>query len=330
MSRESNPTIVMLSKAQYPEFRGGQNRALTLTAFLWFGVLLALFLLRWTLRAQNPVDEWLLGPLVFVWIGWSQASLNNGFHEAVHDNFGERHRDWLALVLLGFPTGFTLQYRDVHLRHHQRVGDPEHDPDFATYANFPKSRMQFLARLLFMGSGLAAAQQLVRRNLRSSSAVLNKKRREPIPVSELAGLFATQALICAGFALWFAGSGGLLMYVLFWLLPLGMVAKLAKSTRAFCEHGSPSHTYVLRTITGRSWQTATLGMYGFHYHGEHHLYPWVPYAKLPALRKRLATELEEDPETREGRYEFFEGGYFALLASWFRELPWRAAEQASK
>ena len=68
-------------------------------------------------------------------------------------------------------------------------------------------------------------------------------------------------------------------------------------------------------------------MYGFHYHAEHHLFPWVPYARLGALHERLAPELVEDAETHQGVYELFDGGYFGLLAHWFRELPWSAAPE---
>ena len=56
--------------------------------------------------------------------------------------------------------------------------------------------------------------------------------------------------------------------------------------------------------------------------GEHHLYPWVAYPKLPSLQARLAGELEAEPVTRDGRYEHHDGGYFDLLGKWFREMPW--------
>ena len=312
----------MLSKAEYAEFRGGQGASLALTAWLWAGVVLAVAVLRLLLELESSLAFWIAAPFVFVWIGWSQASLNNGFHEAVHDNLGAPHRERTALWLLGFPTFFTSNYRAVHMRHHQRVGDPEHDPDFRTYAGFPRSKWQFLGRLFVMGSGLAAARQLLTRNLRSSSAVLRKPQASGASRLEWVGLAVTQLVLLGAFTATFAGVGGGWMYVAFWLLPLGTVAKLAKSTRAFCEHGSPDHVYVLRTITGTFWQTATLGMYGFHYHGEHHLYPWVAYPRLPSLQARLASELEPDPMTRDGRYEHHAGGYFDLLAKWFRELPW--------
>ncbi len=167
-----------LAKTEYESYRGGQSAALWLTARLWLGVVASLLALRAALDSDHLGLIVPACALVFVAIGWSQASLNNGFHEAVHENVGAPHRDWLSLLLLGFPTFFTLQYRTVHLRHHLKVGDPLEDPDFATYGSFPRSRWQLISRLIFMGSGLAAAKQLWTRNLRSGAAVTGKSDGE--------------------------------------------------------------------------------------------------------------------------------------------------------
>ncbi len=318
MNTQANtPTATFLSKEEFDAYKGGQNAALWLTAGLWG------FLVLLLLALGAAIDTWTVyvpaGLLVFVLVGWVQASLSNGFHEAVHYNFGEKHSDLLSLVLLGYPTFFTLNYRTVHMQHHRWFGDPEQDPDYATFTPFPRTRGEFLKRLFFMGSGIAAARQLLTRNLRPRKKLARSAKGGR--GAELLGLALTQLAILGLYA-WILSP---IHYLLFWVLPLGTVGKLAKSTRAFCEHGSPDRGWVLRTITGTPLQTGTLGMYGFHYHGEHHFYPWVPYPRLEALYRRHLSELEK-PEYRarhEGEYEALEGGYFRLLWKWFMDLPWR-------
>ena len=322
MSTQHNTaTATFLTKEEFDTYKGGQNAALRLTAALW-GFLVLLLI---GFAAVIETGQWLwivpAGAVVFVLVGWVQASLSNGFHEAVHYNFGEKHSDAASLFLLGYPTFFTLNYRTVHMQHHRYFGDPEKDPDYKTFTPFPRTRGEFLKRLFFMGSGIAAAHQLLTKNLKPQKQLSRStKSTGGGRGKELAGLVLTQLVILGLYSLilspWY--------YLFFWVAPLGTVGKLAKSTRAFCEHGSPDREWVLRTITGSPLQTGTLGMYGFHFHGEHHLYPWVPYPRLEALYHRHLRE-HEDPAYRAehgSEYEFFDGGYFRLLWKWFQDLPW--------
>ena len=320
-----------LDKSEFEAYQGGQDASLRLTAALWAFVVLVFAGMRLALASGSAWVFVPAGVLAFLAIGWAQASLSNGFHEAVHYNFGRRHRDALALALLGYPTFFTLNYRTVHMQHHRAVGDPREDPDFATFSPFPRTRGELLHRLLYMGSGIAAAKQLLTRNLKRTPGLARSKRKgRGGHARELAGLAIVQVAILG---LVWGILGSPLYYLLFWILPLGTVGKLAKSTRAFCEHGSPDRAFVLRTITGTPLQTGTLGMYGFHYHGEHHLYPWVPWARLGALHRQHLRALEQDARYRaehDPAFEVFEGGYFRLLWKWFRELSWqRPGEVAS-
>ncbi len=334
--------MTSLTKAEFPTYQGGQDKALWLTAALWALALGSLVGLRFVFASGSAWGTPLAFLAVFVLVGWCQASLSNGFHEAVHRNFGKNHKEWLSLALLGYPTFFTMQYRTVHLQHHLKGGDREDDPDFATYGRFPKSRLEMLGRFFMMGSGLAAAQQLLTKNLRSGEVAAGRLKKDEgsgdapataAPTGDLLGLAAVQLTLLAFFTAVFGPLFGYLygplFYVALWILPLGTVAKLIKATRSFCEHGSRDRDYVLRTITGKPWQTGTLGMYGFNFHAEHHLYPWVPYASLSALHDRLASDLASEPETHQGEYVLFEGGYFGLLVHWFKELPWRAPAESS-
>lgn len=313
-----------LAKREYETYQGGRNASLWVTAGIYAALVGALAAYGYV-RAGASLELTIgAGVLLFAFIGWAQASLSNGFHEAAHHNLFEGQNDRVAAILTGYPVFFTLGYRTTHMQHHLKFGDPELDPDFATFHPFPRTRWRLLQRLVWMGSGLAAGLQLMHRNLRPQS----KSSKGGASKADFVGLVVVQASIFGAFAL----TLGPLEYLLFWILPLGTVAKLCKSTRAFCEHGSPDRPYVLRTITGKPWQTNTLGMYGFHFHGEHHLYPWAPYARLDALFKRHQEALA-DPFYRAqiaAEYEWFDGGYLRLLVKWFRELPWSLPAEAEE
>lgn len=338
-----------LPKSEYDAYRHGQNAAFRLTVILWALILGSLFGLGALAQSTLPlVAKVPIGAALFVFLGWLQASISNGFHEACHENLieghGKRPKFWdrVSAILLGYPTFFTLTYREVHTQHHVKGGDPTEDPDVVTYGGFPRSRMEMLGRFATMATGVSAAQQVLRRvfgardgdSVEAKLAAARKQRAarhgSATPMGELPWLVATQLGIVALFLGIFGWPWGLAWYVGFWILPLGTIAKTVKASRSFCEHGAPDNVFVLRTITGKPWQLGTLGMYGFSYHAEHHLYPWVPYSKLPELHERLKADILATGETRLGKYELFEGGYFALLAKWFSDLPWTAPPAAAE
>ena len=85
--------MTSLTKAEFPAYQGGQDRALVLTAALWGLLIGGLFGLDAAVASGNA---WVIAASaagVFVLVGWCQASLSSGFHGAVHQNFGSRHSD---------------------------------------------------------------------------------------------------------------------------------------------------------------------------------------------------------------------------------------------
>jgi fatty acid desaturase len=204
-----------------------------------------------------------------------------------------------------------MSYRTVHLEHHQHLGTPS-DPEFSLYSVFPKSRTAMLLRFVWFVSGIPAILQFFQ--LQSSGAGSR---------GVSGSLAAVQMVIVLAFYLAF---GNVLFYIFLWALPVATVGKLLSSTRLLCEHSSPSHEWVVRTISGPRWQTWIMGAFDFNFHSEHHLFPSVPYAGLSELHSRHKAYAQSHPEYRpfDGRLEFFEGGYLRLLGVWFRELPWKA------
>jgi fatty acid desaturase len=241
--------------------------------------------------------------VAFVTIAWCQFSLTNGQHEALHRNFGKKQNDTLAALLTAYPIGMTMCYRDVHLSHHRYFGDPALDPDYAAYAYFPKSKFQFLTRLLKYSCGVVTIKQFFTQ--KAPTAECDKRR-------EIGMLVLTQLAIASLFSVFLSP----LDYVLFWILPIVTLGKLFSSTRTLCEHAKPGG-FTLRTITGNSIQTMILGMFHFNFHAEHHLYPRIPYTKLADAQRVLADRIVQRNQDR----EVYDGGYINLLVHWFWMLP---------
>jgi fatty acid desaturase len=321
----------LLTKEQFAALHGGELRAYAVTLVLYL-VLLGCFaaLARAADLASLPARG-AVAALAFLAIGWCQFSLSNGLHEALHRNFGNRRDDLPADLLLAYPLCVTTSsYREVHMAHHRNLGDPGRDPDWGTYTGFPRSRVDFLLRLGRYGSGLPAALQLVRQSVgnlgiagaQAAGAAGDADRKRPRSLRPLLGVAAYQAGLFVSLSL----ALGPAYYLLFWLAPLATVGKLLSSCRALCEHGSPDRPFVIRTITGRAWDELSLGTYGFHYHGEHHLLPTVPYAhlgELHALHLAARRDPAADLADLDGRFEHYRGGYLGLMWRWFRRLPWR-------
>lgn len=269
----------------------------------------------------SRLEPGLSGPFLFssllAWalIGWCQFALFNALHEALHNRFGRPHRELLSYLLAAYPLGFDEGYRRVHLDHHKFFGDPERDPDYPNYANFPQSRAAFIQRLLLNLCGWYAMLQFLSLHL-GSAATTPATPADTQPGRPLFKLVATQLLILLLFGL----TVGWLYYIWLWLIPLATFGKFYSSTRAFCEHGSPDDQPVIRTITGSFAGEKILGVFCFHYHAEHHRYVGIPCNQLRQAHEEARQTLYL-PQPVPPRYEWFERGYFQLLLVWFQGLP---------
>ncbi len=259
--------------------------------------------------------ELLVAAAVFLAVGWCQYTLVQALHEATHQVLARPGaRRTAAMIFLVYANGLTEQYRGRHMAHHAHFGDPERDPDYPGYADFPRSRAAMVRWLLRNASGLPALLEFLRRSGEAERAPRSWAPQR----GELLRLIAVQAPIFAVIA----GLFGPLHYIVFWVFPIATVAKLLIEARLLCEHGSATHPYVYRTIAGNFWQRNLLGSYGLNYHAEHHLWPSVPYENLSILCKRVRARGGDAGS--DVPYETHEGSHLGLLWQWFCELPWTA------
>ncbi len=307
-----------LSKEELDRLHANRSKAWLELSIPWLAIIVSLTCICVAYRVGSPLWITLLVPFVLVLVGWGQFSISNGLHEAVHHNLGARQRDAVAESVAAWPIGFTMSYRAVHLDHHRYFGDPSRDPDYVTYAAYPKSRVGFILWLLRHLSGSAAVRQFL-------SLLHSKRDATRLSSARGTGLILTQAL----FVVIFWGAFGTPFAYLLWIVPLVTVAKTLSATRTFCEHGSSNGRPVLRTITGSRLDTVMMGSFGFDQHAAHHLYPTIPFSSLPevdlkhvdAIRNGLGRELVGVS------YERFGGGHFRLLFSWLKQLPWFERER---
>jgi len=301
--------VLFSSREEFKALHNRENKSFFVIIALYVVILISLG----AVRAASPFSLSTTLPvyfIAFVLIGWGQFSIGNGMHEAVHHNLRNRRSDRWASLLTAYPIGLTMSYRAVHLQHHRHLGT-EKDPELALYTSFPRSRVEMVLRFLWFVSGIPALMQFFQQQ---SVGAKTSSYFEPMA-------FLTVQIVIA--ALFYLAFGNLVFYIFFWALPIATVGKLLSSTRLLCEHGSPKRDWVVRTISGPPLQTLVMGAFDFNYHGEHHLFPSVPYAGLKRLHELNFAYAKAHPDYApfEGRLEFFEGGYLSLLARWFGELP---------
>jgi len=309
--------LLFKDREEFRSFQTGEDQSFGVIAALYF-IALGGLVLVWV-ATRLPLAAAIPGYITaFVVIGWAQYSLGNGMHEAVHHNLRNQKSDRLAWLLTAYPVGLTND-REYHLNHHRHLGT-ESDPDYKNYINFPQTKVALILRFVWFVSGIPAVLQFVQQHLRATS--FNGKR----PYFDALALIGLQAGVVALF--WWV-YGNPLYYFVFWALPVATVGKLLSTTRLLCEHGTPTRDWVVRTIDGSRWQTWLMGAFDFNYHAEHHLFPSIPYAQLHRFHCVHRAYFEQHPEYKpfEGRFEFFSGGYLALLTHWFHILPWSKPAQ---
>ncbi len=282
-----------------------------------FGKIIAIYILVlaciYLVVIQESFSLYFFGASAISWalIGWCQFALFNALHEGLHKRFGQPHRELLAYALTAWPMGFGESYRKIHLDHHKYFGEPERDPDYENYANFPSNRRAFIWRLLLNLSGFMAVIQFF--GMRQQSTGRGNTSRD----SSLLKIVISQILIL----LTFTATVGWYYYIWLWLIPLVTFGKFFSSTRTFCEHASPDDQPIIRTITGSFLGEKIFGVFCFHYHAEHHRYVFIPCNQLEAAHRKLASTIYQETDNRGARYEHYPNGYLQLLGSWFKALP---------
>lgn len=225
--------------------------------------------------------------VIFIGAGPMHDILFHG-HEGAH---GRILRNRLANKILTWATHaiFGLSgsgYRAFHLEHH-RFAHSNRDPEYRLMNVIAKGAPGFAWLAAPLLSYLAVN---IWPFLRDGSPKLRAK----------VGRDLTAALFLHITLCYFLGGGNYLTFV---VLPIFTSLSAVVIFRSLCEHHG--------AVSGDRW-TNTRGMevgafLGFlwsnsSYHLEHHLYPQVPFHKLPELRRLLATQYHKHGSLLERGY----------------------------
>jgi fatty acid desaturase len=256
----------------------------------WSAILSAIWIAN---QFWNPF----LYPLFVMFIGARQHALAVLQHDAAHFRlFRQRFcNDWIAELFLAWPLLLSNQgFRHYHFLHHRYLGMAKdgNRSQYGTHTltgeitkmwSFPKSRLALGIWIFVRLSGVAGILYLLR-------SIHRFLLRGSLQYRLLAWAYygTIVALIVA-----FHGERILLLY---WIIPLCTWFILTNLLRIAGEHSaleSEDMFFRQTRTTIPSWfDQIFIVPRNISYHLEHHLYPHIPFYRLPQLHDRLMQQRE--------------------------------------
>lgn len=247
-----------------------------------------LVLLAGTFGIVAIAESWWLIP---AWLlhGTILMFLFSPLHECIHNTaFRTRSINSGIAIAIGFVLFLPANYfRFFHFEHHRYTNDPTRDPELTS--DKPNSKLKYLIALTGLTSyWKPQLQSLAHHALgRVSEAFIPESHHSKIIREARVHVALYVALLVISLL---AQSSVLLIY---WIVPalIGSISLrlflLAEHTD--CELCPDMRRNTRTTLTNSLMKLLTWNM---PYHGEHHLYPAVPFHALPKLHDKLRDQLE--------------------------------------
>lgn len=252
--------------------------------------------------------HWALYPLLWFWLGTRFYALYSLLHDAVHHLLlpDKRWNDRLARLFLAWPLFLSLgRMREAHFAHHRHLKtelDPEHAHLRYVEFRYPKRPAELL--FVFLGdlSGINFIRYRVPKWLRLAGSLGKTVRHMDRETGQRLVFMATGAV---GLTV----LGGWEIFLLCGVLPYATVYQALNRLRLSTEHIHVSEARVFQTRSVKAvWiERVLLSPHNLGFHTEHHLYPGVPFYRLPALHQKLM----EEPLYR--THVQLDPGYFSVL-----------------
>ena len=256
--------------------RGAAQMALHVAAILGAGWLLAV----------APV--WAIAPAV-VLLGLAQAALFAPVHETMHlTAFRDRRVNAVVGWLAACPSLLNWHFYTVfHLAHHRFTQDPARDPELSPPP--PAGPGGYILRVLAVNYWRARARVI------GDCWRGDVSGYKFIPAAAQPQVIASVRWMCVAVAA--AALGSALLWgwwapLLFWVAPQ-MVGQVFLRLYLLTEHTGCAETPngLVNTRTTLTNAAMRRLMWNMSYHAEHHLYPSIPFHRLPdahqAIRGRL-------------------------------------------
>lgn len=274
------PTRVPTTVVRELSAVNGLRSTLAITAE-WVGIILAGVLYQ---RFLHPIFL----PLVIMWIGARQHALAILMHDGAHYLLFKNRRlnAVVSELFLAWPLFITMRaYRGSHFAHHRHV-NTDKDPDLMRKQNseweFPKSWKALGALLAKDVFGLNTHQQLF------ELADMAEQKDAP---SGKGGHYTSARIlyyvivlsVVTYFRLW-------PLFLLLWVVPILTWLKMIMRVRSIAEHFAieNDHAYTKSRTTLPSFlERVFVAPRNVNFHLEHHLYPSVPFFRLPQLHAVL-------------------------------------------
>ncbi|MDB9529004.1 fatty acid desaturase [Oscillatoria sp. CS-180] len=229
-------------------------------------------------------DQWAIALPALLIYGFSLASMFAAVHECVHRSaFASQKANkwvgWLAGLLSGYNSTF---YRRYHKWHHRYTKVPGKDPELEDL--IPTS----FAEYLWVMSGIPWWIGKMRGHWHG---VTGQFEAMPyVPESAYGEVQRSIGLQLAvyGAAITLSLAFRQPWFVLYWLLPLAVGQPILRfiliAEHTGCPDGDNPLTNTRTTLT--TWPIKLL-MWNMPFHAEHHLYPSIPFHKLPEAHVEL-------------------------------------------
>jgi fatty acid desaturase len=263
----------------------------------WDWVLIALGFAA-MIRFSNPLTY----VACLLLVSRQQLALAILMHDGAHRRLYRSHflNDWIGQFLLAAPLFFAMDsYKKLHLKHHTHplVAD---DPDLSLIGGYPISKASFVRKILRDATGVSyfkfiryfifmARKKREPDSAPKTSGASKAKGLSPKKISNNTILFSILLVQAVMFStLYLVGHPWL--YLTLWVLPFMTVLQVLLRIRGIAEHAGyqPNENQMLnaRTVINPI-QTAIFAPHGVNYHIEHHVYPSVPFYRLPEVHRLL-------------------------------------------
>jgi fatty acid desaturase len=216
--------------------------------------------------------------------GWFLIALFAPVHESVHYTaFKSRQLNvvlgWIASVPTLINSSF---YRLFHYAHHRHTQDPLKDPELG--GPLPQTVWQYIVRISGWGyyASRVSFYGRILRNDWNDFPYIPERERAGVRRSVIAMLVVFFGVF-AGWS-WLDPAGPWI----YWLLPVAMAQPILRvmllSEHTLCSDDDNGLTNTRTTL--KSWPVH-LVHWNMPYHAEHHLYPSIPFHRLPQAHREI-------------------------------------------
>ena len=205
-------------------------------------------------------------------------------HECIHNTaFRTRSVNCIVASVVGFLILLPANYfREFHFQHHRYTNNPALDPELQSQK--PSTKLQYYWAMTGISSyWWPQLRTLCQHSLGTvdESFIVQKLHKKIITEARIhVLLYAVIAIVSVATDSWAA--------FLYWIVPV-MIGMVALRVFLLAEHTGCELTEDMRnnTRTMLTNSAVRLIVWNMNYHCEHHLFPSVPFHKLPRLHNHL-------------------------------------------